>query len=145
MGGNVYGKFPLMTNYSSFNASNDDYADTRGLMLPGISLAQYGATLAKWFGAADADLDALFPTIPALPTRDLGFMSECKAEISCARVTLARVRKAMRSSEAEQRIQLSAQRITHVSAYRRTGIRDRSRLLRAPWESIHSSTGDSRS
>ena len=40
-----------------------------------ISLAQYDATLAKWFGAVDADLDALFPTIPAFPTADLGFMS----------------------------------------------------------------------
>lgn len=74
-GGNIYGKFPLMTNYSNFNASNDDYADSRGVMLPSVSLAQYGATLAKWFGAADADLDALFPTIPTFPTRDVGFMS----------------------------------------------------------------------
>src|SRR5262249_53295891 len=74
-GGAIYGRFPLMTNYANFNASNDDYADSRGVMLPGISLAQYGATLAKWFGAADADLDALFPTIPAFPTRDVGFMS----------------------------------------------------------------------
>ncbi|HVO26195.1 MAG TPA: DUF1501 domain-containing protein [Candidatus Margulisiibacteriota bacterium] len=74
-GGNVYGKFPLMTNYANFNASNDDYADTRGVMLPGVSLAQYGATLAKWFGAADADLDGLFPTISAFSTRDLGFMA----------------------------------------------------------------------
>lgn len=74
-GGRIYGKFPLMTNYSSFNASNDDYADTRGVMLPGVSLAQYGATLAKWFGAADADLDGLFPTLPNFTTRDLGYMS----------------------------------------------------------------------
>lgn len=74
-GGKIYGKFPLMTNYANFNATNDDYADNRGVMLPGISLSQYGATLAKWFGAADADLNGLFPTLPNFTTRDVGFMS----------------------------------------------------------------------
>ena len=74
-GGKIYGKFPLMTNYATFNATNDDYADNRGVMLPGASLSQYGATLAKWFGAADPELDGLFPTLPSFTTRDLGFMS----------------------------------------------------------------------
>ena len=74
-GGNVYGKFPLMTNYANFNASNDDYADARGVMLPSLSLAQYGATLARWFGAADSDLNGLFATLPNFSTRDVGFMS----------------------------------------------------------------------
>lgn len=74
-GGKIYGKFPLMTNYANFNASNDDYADNRGVMLPGVSLAQYGATLAKWFGAADAELDPLFPTVTSFATHDVGFMS----------------------------------------------------------------------
>jgi uncharacterized protein (DUF1501 family) len=73
-GGRIYGKFPLMTNYASFNATNDDYADSRGVMLPGFSLAQYGATLAKWYGARDADLDGLFPTLANFSQRDLGFM-----------------------------------------------------------------------
>ena len=74
-GGRVYGRFPLMTNYANFNATNDDYADSRGVMLPGFSLAQYGATLARWFGAADADLDGLFGTLPNFSTRDIGFMA----------------------------------------------------------------------
>ncbi len=43
-------------------------------MLPNISLSQYGATLAKWFGAADGQLDGLFPTLPNFTLRDLGFM-----------------------------------------------------------------------
>ncbi|HEY9232391.1 MAG TPA: DUF1501 domain-containing protein [Blastocatellia bacterium] len=73
-GGRVYGRFPLMTNYSNFNATGDDYADTRGVMLPGTSLAQYGATLAKWFGATDAQLDTVFPTLANFGVRDLGFM-----------------------------------------------------------------------
>ncbi len=74
-GGGVYGSFPLMTNYANFNASRDDYADNRGVMLPSTSLSQYGATLARWFGAGDADLDSLFPTLPNFATRDLRFLS----------------------------------------------------------------------
>jgi uncharacterized protein (DUF1501 family) len=74
-GGRLYGKFPLMTNYASFNASNDDYASNRGDMLPGISLSQYGGTLAKWFGAADGDLNGIFPNLGNFTTRDLGFMA----------------------------------------------------------------------
>ena len=46
-GGRIYGRFPLMTNYANFNALADDYADTRGTMLPSTSLAPYNATLAR--------------------------------------------------------------------------------------------------
>jgi uncharacterized protein (DUF1501 family) len=74
-GGRLYGTFPLMTNYATFNATRDDYADNRGVMLPSVSLAQYGATLARWFGAGDGDLDGLFPTLPNFSVRDLGFLA----------------------------------------------------------------------
>ena len=74
-GGHLYGRYPLMTNYANFNAAGDDYADSRGVMLPSTSLAQYGGTLARWLGAADADLDAIFPTLANFPVRDLGFLS----------------------------------------------------------------------
>lgn len=74
-GGRMYGTYPLMTNYANFNATNSDYADNRGVMLPNTSLSQYGATLAKWFGTSDSDLDSLFPTLPNFAARDLGFLS----------------------------------------------------------------------
>jgi uncharacterized protein (DUF1501 family) len=74
-GGRIYGRYPLMTNYTAFNASADDYADARGVMLPSASLSQYGATLARWFGASDADLDTIFPTLPSFSARDLGFLA----------------------------------------------------------------------
>lgn len=73
-GGQFYGRFPLMTNYNNFNAAADDFADNRGVMLPNTSLAQYGSTLAQWFGAADGDLNAIFPTLPNFPVRNLGFV-----------------------------------------------------------------------
>lgn len=74
-GGRIYGSFPLMTNYANFNSSHDDYADNRGVLLPGIGLCQYGSTMARWFGASDAQLDSLFPTVSNFAARDLGFMS----------------------------------------------------------------------
>jgi len=73
-GGQIYGRMPMMTNYQSFNASAEDYADARGSMLPSVSHSQYAATLARWFGADDSDLDALIPTVSKFPIRDLGFL-----------------------------------------------------------------------
>ena len=73
-GGKLFGQFPQMTNYLNFNSSAEDYADQRGTLLPHWSLSQYAATLAKWFGAADAQLDGLFPTLPSFAVRDVGFM-----------------------------------------------------------------------
>jgi uncharacterized protein (DUF1501 family) len=74
-GGRIYGRFPLMTNYKNFNSFADDYADARGGMLPSTSLVQYGATLAKWFGASDTQLNTIFPALANFTTRDLGFMA----------------------------------------------------------------------
>jgi uncharacterized protein (DUF1501 family) len=74
-GGRIYGTFPLMTNYANFNATHDDYADNRGVLLPGVALCQYGSTMARWFGATEAQLDGLFPTVTNFAVRELGFMS----------------------------------------------------------------------
>ena len=72
-GGQVYGSFPILNqNDSAYDP--DAFADNRGVLLPTSSLAQYGATLAKWFGAADSQLAGLFPEIDNFSARDLGFM-----------------------------------------------------------------------
>ena len=73
-GGRLYGQFPFMTDYANFNAQADDYADARGVLLPSTSLAQYGATLARWFGATDTQLNGIFPQLASFPIRDVGFM-----------------------------------------------------------------------
>jgi uncharacterized protein (DUF1501 family) len=44
------------------------------VLIPTTSIAQYGATLAKWFGATDAELDQVFPTLANFSVRDIGFM-----------------------------------------------------------------------
>jgi uncharacterized protein (DUF1501 family) len=74
-GGRIYGQFPLMTNYANFNATREDYSDTRGVMLPQFSLSQFGSTLALWFGAGDGQLNAVFPTLANFNVRNLGFLS----------------------------------------------------------------------
>jgi uncharacterized protein (DUF1501 family) len=46
-----------------------------GRIVPTTSTDQYAATLAKWFGVADADLDTLFPNLTNFPTnRTLAFL-----------------------------------------------------------------------
>jgi uncharacterized protein (DUF1501 family) len=71
-GSRIFGQFPLMTNYANLNATAEDYADTRGVLLPRQSLSQYGATLARWFGA---DPNATFANLGNFGSNtDLGFL-----------------------------------------------------------------------
>lgn len=72
-GAQVYGKFPVLNAADSAYDPNA-FADSRGVLLPSTSLAQYGSTLAKWFGAADVQLSGLFPEIDNFSVKDLGFM-----------------------------------------------------------------------
>ena len=68
-GGNVYGAFPQLI------LGGPDDSGTRGAMIPTTSIAQYGATLARWFGVPDANLADVFPNIGSFTVQDLGFMS----------------------------------------------------------------------
>ena len=63
-------------------AAQDQWHVGQGRLLPSTSVDQYAATLAKWFGVADAELDQILPKLgrfgvpagrPDYP-RDLGFM-----------------------------------------------------------------------
>ena len=72
-GGQIYGSFPILNQTDSAYAP-DAFADTRGVRIPSTSLAQYGATLAKWFGATDAQLNGLFPELANFGVRDLGLL-----------------------------------------------------------------------
>src|SRR5207248_1419533 len=72
-GAQVYGTFPILNQANSAYDPNA-FADSRGVLIPSTSLAQYGGTLAKWFGAADNQLNGLFPELASFSIRDLGFM-----------------------------------------------------------------------
>jgi uncharacterized protein (DUF1501 family) len=67
-GGRMYGTFPNLA------IQGPDDVGSRGLWLPTISVEQYGATMASWFGVNSAQLDQVFPNLVNFPTRNLGFM-----------------------------------------------------------------------
>jgi uncharacterized protein (DUF1501 family) len=67
-GGEVYGAYPTL----SLGGPND--AGDEGRWIPTTSLDQYAATLASWFGVADADLPGIFPNLANFATPKLGFV-----------------------------------------------------------------------
>ena len=71
IGGDIYGRMPYMV---LGNATGSEDSSTSGRWIPSTSVDQFGATLAKWFGVPDANLNAIFPNLPNFTTRDLGFM-----------------------------------------------------------------------
>jgi uncharacterized protein (DUF1501 family) len=52
----------------------DDAADT-GRFIPKYGVDQYGATLAKWMGMTDSDMEEIFPNLSNFDTNNLGFMT----------------------------------------------------------------------
>ena len=66
-GGDMYGSFPLL----EIDGPDDV---TGGRMIPTTSADQYAATLARWFGIADDELDIVAPNIGNFSVRDLGFL-----------------------------------------------------------------------
>jgi uncharacterized protein (DUF1501 family) len=67
-GGRFYGSYPLLEIGSASEIGG-------GRFIPSISADQYAATLATWFGVADADLAKVAPSLANFPIRNLGFMA----------------------------------------------------------------------
>jgi uncharacterized protein (DUF1501 family) len=66
--GGVYGAMP------EFALGGSDDANNRGVWIPKISTSQFGATLASWFGGADADIAQVFTGLDKFASRNIGFM-----------------------------------------------------------------------
>ena len=68
-GGDFYGTMPAKA------LDGPDDLGKEGRWIPTTSIEQYGATLCRWFGIADADLPYVFPNIGAFANTNLGFMT----------------------------------------------------------------------
>jgi len=66
-GRDLYGSYPLLQIGGPEDVGG-------GRMIPSTSADQYAATLAKWFGIPDSDLDVVAPNLNNFDQRDLGFM-----------------------------------------------------------------------
>ena len=66
-GQDIYGNYPVL----QIGGADDTGG---GRMIPTTSADQYAATLAKWFGIPDLELDIVAPNIDNFTQRDLGFM-----------------------------------------------------------------------
>jgi len=67
-GGRIYGRMPTLV------ANGPDDAGSQGRWIPTTAVDEYAATLARWFGVADGDLDTVFPNLRRFSGRDLGFL-----------------------------------------------------------------------
>jgi len=67
-GGQFYGTFPSLV----LGSEND--VNSRGTLIPTTAIAQYGATLAQWFGVGTSSLPSVFPNIANFSSTNLGFL-----------------------------------------------------------------------
>jgi len=67
-GGDFFGRYPVLAVGGPDDASNE------GRWIPTVSVEQYGATLAKWFGVPADRMTTVFPNLGAFDTADLGFL-----------------------------------------------------------------------
>ena len=75
-GGDFYGTpGPNGSVFPALQLSGPNDTDTRGRWIPTVSVEQYAATLASWFGVSAADLPLVFPNIGRFDGSNLGFLS----------------------------------------------------------------------
>ena len=73
-GGKIYGSFPSFASVDNPNDAGDG-DNFAGRIIPSISVAQYGATLADWMGTSNAERDTMLPNLSNFAIKNLGFMA----------------------------------------------------------------------
>ena len=68
-GGQIHGEL------LDLSVNGPDDAEDTGRFIPKYGVDQYGATLAKWMGMTDSDLNEIFPNLSNFNSNDLGFMA----------------------------------------------------------------------
>jgi uncharacterized protein (DUF1501 family) len=71
-GGDFYGTFPILAPDGPDDT--DTGSGARGRWIPTISVDQYAATLASWYGLGSGDRDVVFPNLGRFDTANLGFV-----------------------------------------------------------------------
>ena len=66
-GGQTYGRLPVF----ALNGPDDT---STGRWIPTLAVDEYSATLAKWFGLSNTDLNEVFPNLSRFALPDVGFM-----------------------------------------------------------------------
>jgi uncharacterized protein (DUF1501 family) len=72
-GGKLYGTYPTL----QLNGP-DDYdtgSGATGRWIPSLSVDEYSATLARWFGLDTPALNSVFPNLSRFPSSNLGFLA----------------------------------------------------------------------
>jgi uncharacterized protein (DUF1501 family) len=72
IGGAVRGK-RIYGTYPTLQVNGPDDTST-GRWIPTVSVDEYSATLAKWFGVSPTYMSTVFPNLHRFATPDLGFM-----------------------------------------------------------------------
>jgi uncharacterized protein (DUF1501 family) len=72
-GGRIYGEYPLLRIGARRGTDRADDVGG-GRFIPTISSDQYAATLASWFGVAQADLRTVAPSIDNFAVQNLGLL-----------------------------------------------------------------------
>ena len=70
VGANIYGSYPMLT----LGAANPLDVTGRGSLIPTTAVDQYAATLAQWFGVAQASLPSVLPNVNNFAVQNLGFL-----------------------------------------------------------------------
>src|SRR5262249_42776767 len=76
LGGDFYGVPGTNgTPFPTLQLGGPDDTDSRGRWIPTTSVDQYAATLARWFGVSETNIDTVFPQLRNFLIRDLRFMT----------------------------------------------------------------------
>ncbi len=71
-GGGIYGRIPVLQAGGPDDASNGSTG--QGRWIPSVSVDEYAATLATWFGVSPTDLPTALPNLGHFATPNLGFI-----------------------------------------------------------------------
>ena len=70
-GGDIYGQFPTI-GMDGAGFKNPDM--TSSYFIPTTSVDQYAATMGRWLGVSETNLDMIFPNLKNMVSRGLGFL-----------------------------------------------------------------------